>query len=203
MRHAVDTRSIAAAAVMHDINLASGDARYRALWTRTMESAVQLLGNHPCIVTWVLFNEGWGQFASRAATQRVRALDPTRPVVAVSGWYDQGAGDFCAVHNYFRDLAVFPDQKGDGRACVTDEFGGLVHNVAGHAQMSHSYGYDVYDDIAALRSALRAMLDAMNALEAQGLAGYVYTQLSDVEGETNGILTYDRKVNKLMEGVRA
>ena len=192
----------------HWIALGAKSPRYRQLWRDTCEATVRGLGNHPCIVTWVLFNEGWGQFAGESATALVRALDRTRPIQAVSGWYDSGAGDFCGAHNYFRPQQVFRDPfdgklprgtcvKRGPRACVTDEFGGIVHNVAGHAQHTRSFGYDVRETREAYAAAVRALLAEMDALEADGLAGYVYTQVSDVEEETNGILTYDRRVNKL------
>ncbi|MBR2789504.1 MAG: glycoside hydrolase family 2 [Eggerthellaceae bacterium] len=192
----------------HWISLGAANPRYRQLWRDTCESTVRSLANHPCIVTWVLFNEGWGQFASRSAAGLVHKLDATRPIQAVSGWYDNGAGDFFGAHNYFRPQRVFPDRfagilpkgtcvKRGSRACVTDEFGGIVHNVAGHAQHAQSYGYDVRETRGEYAAAVRGLLNEMDALEARGLAGYVYTQVSDVEEETNGILTYDRRVNKL------
>ena len=201
----------------HWISLGAASPRYRALWRSTAAEVVANLRNHPSIITWVLFNEGWGQFASASACEMVRAADGSRPVQAVSGWYDQGAGDFFGVHNYFRPQQVFADpfagkaarepREGDptsratgtrtARACVTDEFGGLVLNVPGHAQLSTSFGYDLYEDRETYAAAVRALLAQMDALEAKGLAGYVYTQVSDVEEETNGILTYDRRVNKL------
>ena len=192
----------------HWISLGARNPRYRQLWRDTCEATVRRLANHPCIVTWVLFNEGWGQFASESATALVRKLDPTRPIQAVSGWYDAGAGDFCGAHNYFRPQQVFRDPfdgklpwgtcvKRGPRACVTDEFGGIVHNVAGHAQHTRNFGYDVRETQGEYAAAVRELLAQMDALETDGLAGYVYTQVSDVEEETNGILTYDRRVNKL------
>ncbi len=185
----------------HQAKLGAGNPRYRNLWTETAKDTVRLLSPHPSVVCWVLMNEGWGQFDSAAACDMVRKLDPTRPVHAVSGWYDQGAGDFFGVHNYFRPQRVFGDPFASrdevGRASVTCEFGGLVHNVAGHAQFSQSFGYDMHDTIKSYQQALSELLAKMNALEAEGLTGYVYTQVSDVEEETNGILTYDRRVNKL------
>ena len=90
--------------------------------------------------------------------------------------------------------------KRGSRACVTDEFGGIVHNVEGHAQHTRSFGYDVRETREEYAAAVRSLLAEMDALEADGLAGYVYTQVSDVEEETNGILTYDRRVNKLDPG---
>ena len=176
--------------------LGAGDAGYREEWTRTCRETVRLLGNHPCIVCWSLMNEGWGQFNARAAYDMVRSLDPTRAIDAVSGWYDQRCGDFYSVHNYFRDMAVWRDH-GAHRAFFVSEFGGYTHRVNGHSSLDEAYGYEPYDDIDEWRAAVRALLAEMDALEPKGLAGYVYTQVSDIEEETNGILTYDRRVNKL------
>ena len=176
--------------------LGAGDAGYREEWTRTCRETVRLLGNHPCIICWSLMNEGWGQFDARAAFNMLRGLDPTRTIDAVSGWYDQRCGDFYSVHNYFRDMAVWRDRRAR-RAFFVSEFGGFTHRVNGHSALDEAYGYEPYDDIVEWRQAVRKLLAEMDALEPKGLAGYVYTQVSDIEEETNGILTYDRRVNKL------
>ena len=184
--------------------LGSTDEAYRDEWTRTCEDVIGRLGAHPCIVGWVLFNESWGQFDSAAATQLAWDLDPTRPVVAASGWYDQGAGDIRGVHNYFRGMHMFDDPYAEGgqkpsRAQMVTEFGGLTWHIDGHSQLEHSYGYAEFETMADWRQGLDAMLAQMDALEAEGLSGYIYTQLTDVEEETNGLLTYDRRVDKLEE----
>lgn len=167
---------------------------YRQEWTRTCRETVRLLGNHACIIGWSLFNEGWGQFDARTACDMVRSLDPTRVIDAVSGWYDQRCGDFSSVHNYFRTLKVWPDRH--DRAFFVSEFGGFSHRVEGHSSLPECYGYEIYEDIDEWRHAVRALLDHMRSLKGRGLAGYVYTQVSDIEEETNGMLTYDRRVNK-------
>ena len=180
----------------HQAELGSDSAAYREEWRRTCKEMVDRLKGHPCIVTWVLFNEGWGQFDSAVECERVRKLDPTRPIDAVSGWYDQGAGDFMSVHNYFRSLKVWPDAH--KRAFAISECGGLTYRVEGHSSLPEAYGYAAYDAPDAWRQAVRKLLAHLDGLEAKGLAGYVYTQLTDIEEEVNGILTYDRKVNKLL-----
>lgn len=184
----------------HLPGLAADDPAFREEWTAMCAGTVEHLRNHPCVVAWVLFNEAWGQFDACRATELVRGLDPTRPVDAVSGWYDQRCGDFLSVHNYFRPLEVYPDAARPPRAFVISEFGGLSHRVDGHSALPTSYGYGSSGDLAAFRTGVRETLARADALEAEGLAGYVYTQLSDVEEETNGLLTYDRRVNKLAEG---
>ncbi|MBR0405750.1 MAG: glycoside hydrolase family 2 [Eggerthellaceae bacterium] len=181
----------------HRDNLGSGDERYREEWRSTCREVMRILGNHPCIICWSLFNEGWGQFNAKDACAMARAQDPTRPIDATSGWYDQGCGDFNSVHNYFRDMKVWRDWRGH-RAFFVSEFGGYTHRVEGHSALEEAYGYELYDDLGEWRSAVRSLLAQMDALEPKGLAGYIYTQVSDIEEETNGILTYDRRVNKLM-----
>ena len=187
----------------HQEKLGSAGAAYRSEWVRTCRETVELLGNHPCIITWVLFNEGWGQFDARAMHSMVRAMDPTRPIDATSGWYDQGCGDFHSVHNYFRDMTVWRDgahwSDGGGRAFVVSEFGGYSLHVDGHSALDKVYGYEVYQDADTWQQKVHAALDEMDALEPHGLAGYVYTQVSDIEEEMNGLLTYDRRVNKMLE----
>lgn len=182
--------------------LGGADEAYRQEWTQTCEDVVTRLAGHPCVVMWVLFNESWGQFDSGVATQMVWDLDPTRPVVSVSGWYDQGCGDIRGVHNYFRGMQVFDDPyagkgKLGARAQMMTEFGGLTWHVDGHSALEHSYGYAEFDSAEAWRAGLDELLASADALEADGLSGYIYTQLTDVEEETNGLLTYDRKVDKL------
>ena len=190
----------------HRRALSAGDAAFRQEWEETCDAMVRRLMGHPCVVTWVLFNEGWGQFDAAREAERVHALDPTRPIDATSGWYDQGAGDFLSHHNYFRPLAVFRDAKRlcgyaaarGGRAFIISEFGGWTWFVASHSEGERGYGYGGFETLAAWRDAAAGSLAEAGALEAQGLAGYVYTQLSDVEDELNGILTFDRRVNKLV-----
>ena len=181
----------------HWKNLGAGDAGFREEWTAICKATVELLRNHPSIIGWSLFNEGWGQFCAAQTCAMVRALDPTRFIDAVSGWYDHGCGDFYSVHNYFRDMAVWHDPH--KRAFFISEFGGFTHRVDGHSSLDEAYGYEPYDDRGEWRAAVRALLAEVEALEPHGLAGYVYTQVSDIEEETNGVLTYDRRVNKLVD----
>ena len=182
--------------------LGATDATYREEWTQTTEQIVTRLGNHPCIIGWVLFNESWGQFDAAAATQMVQDLDGSRPVVSASGWYDQGTGDIQGIHNYFRGIHMFDDPfaTGDGqglRAQMYTEFGGLTWRIEDHAQLEHTYGYAEFETLADWRAGYEKLIAEADALEAQGLSGFVYTQLTDVEEETNGILTYDRRIDKL------
>ncbi len=191
----------------HRRALAADDEAYRTEWSETCTDMVKLLAGHPSIVTWVLFNEGWGQFDADKAAEQVHRLDPTRPIDAVSGWYDQHCGDYLSHHNYFRPLTVAQDRRAlqgyaaarGCRAFVISEFGGWTQRIEGHAATATSYGYGNFAALDAWREAVRRTLTQAEALVPRGLAGYVYTQLSDVEGELNGILTYDRRVNKLLD----
>lgn len=181
----------------HHEDLSAGEDGYREEWTETCQEMVKLLDGHPSIGFWTLFNEGWGQFDARAATEAVRALDATRPIDATSGWYDQGCGDFLSIHNYFRPLRAgwYGKQRGN-RAAIISEFGGLAQMTSGHTSLDHSYGYGDFATVEDWRGAVQKLLAVAESLQAEGLVGYVYTQVSDVEEEVNGLLTYDRKINK-------
>lgn len=177
--------------------LSAGNEGYRKEWTETCQEMVKLLDGHPSIGIWTLFNEGWGQFDARAATEVVRALDATRPIDATSGWYDQGCGDFLSIHNYFRPLrAGWHGKQRGNRAAIISEFGGLAQMTPGHTSLDHSYGYGDFATVEDWRAAVKKLLAEVESLADEGLAGYVYTQVSDVEEEVNGLLAYDRKINK-------
>lgn len=181
----------------HHQALSAGKDSYRKEWTETCQEMVKLLDGHPSIGFWTLFNEGWGQFNAQAATEAVRALDATRPIDATSGWYDQGCGDFLSIHNYFRPLrAGWHGKQRGNRAVIISEFGGLAQMTSGHTSLDHSYGYGDFATVEDWRGAVQKLLGVAESLQVKGLAGYVYTQVSDVEEEVNGLLTYDRKINK-------
>ena len=181
----------------HHQALSAGEDGYRKEWTETCQEMVKLLDGHPSIGFWTLFNEGWGQFDARAATEAVRALDATRPIDATSGWYDQGCGDFLSIHNYFRPLrAGWHGKQRENRAAIISEFGGLAQMTSGHTSLDHSYGYGDFATVEDWRGAVQKLLAVAESLQVEGLSGYVYTQVSDVEEEVNGLLTYDRKINK-------
>lgn len=181
----------------HHQVLSAGDEVYRKEWKETCQEMVKLLDGHSSIGIWTLFNEGWGQFDARAAAEAVHALDATRPIDATSGWYDQGCGDFLSIHNYFRPLrAGWRGKQHGNRAAVMSEFGGLAQMTPGHTSLGHSYGYGDFATVKDWRVAVQKLLAEAESLQVEGLAGYIYTQVSDVEEEVNGLLTYDRKINK-------
>ncbi|MFO1476483.1 MAG: alpha-L-arabinofuranosidase C-terminal domain-containing protein [Verrucomicrobiota bacterium] len=167
-----------------------------------LQALIRGRGNHPSIVVWVPFNEGWGQFDTARIVDLVRKLDSTRLVDAASGWSDRGVGDLNDIHRYPGPGAPAPEKK---RASVLGEFGGLGLPVAGHTwQAEKNWGYQAYTNAEDLTAAYVKLLDQIPALvRTQGLSAAVYTQLSDVETEVNGLLTYDRAVLKMNETVLA
>lgn len=160
------------------------------------ERTVKTLYNSVSVCLWVPFNESWGQFDALKATEFVRRLDPTRPIDHASGWHDQGGGDFVSLHIYFRKVFL---PKPDPRVYVLSEFGGYSVKVEGHVfNKDKSFGYRKYPDLASFDDAYHALYNnEILPLIPKGLSATVYTQLTDVEDEINGLLTYDRKVVKL------
>lgn len=175
---------------------ARASSQGRGEYMDELEEMVGQLFNAPSVVMWVPFNEGWGQFDSTLVMERLRALDPTRPVDPASGWHDQGAGELRSLHVYFKPFRFRRDRR--GRALALSEFGGYNLRVDGHCFNQKDYGYRRLPDAAALwrdfsRLYEREVLPAVP----RGLCASVYTQLSDVEDELNGLMTYDRRVVKL------
>ena len=138
----------------------------------------------------------------------IRQLDPTRLIDSASGWFDQGCGDFVSVHNYFRKLSVPVERFSgkhlknhscpDGRARFLSEYGGLACQIKGHTSVDRIFGYKHYDTLPQFQEAYsRLIQDSLLPLKKKGLSGAVYTQVSDVEEEVNGLMTYDRKVIKI------
>ena len=175
----------------------------RAQFMEELGDMVRALYNHPCIVLWVPFNEGWGQFDSRTAVELIESIDRTRPIDPASGWHDQGFGVFRSLHVYFRRYKFKKDKL--DRAVILTEFGGYTHRVPNHAARGRAFGYKSCRTREKLTDALRRLYwsEIQPAMQ-QGLAAAVYTQLTDVETELNGLITYDRRVEKLTpETVRA
>ena len=168
----------------------------RAEYMDELEEMVLQLFNAPSVALWVPFNEGWGQFDSTFVMERLRLLDPTRPVDPASGWHDQGAGDLRSLHVYFKPFRFRRDRR--GRALALSEFGGYNLRVDGHSFNQKDYGYRRLPDAAALwRDFARLYEREVLPAVPRGLCAAVYTQLSDVEDELNGLMTYDRRVVKL------
>ena len=174
-----------------------GGVAGRGRFVRELVGVIRHLRAHPCIVVWVPFNEAWGQFDARGAERLVRRADPTRLVDAASGWFDQGGGDFRSRHRYVLRLVAPP--RGDERAFYLSEFGGLNLAVEGHVWCDPApFGYRFLEDREALARAMTELYrDQLVPLVAGGLAACTYTQVSDVERESNGLMTYDRVVTKV------
>ena len=167
----------------------------RKLWEQECKDTMDHLYNVPSISTWVPFNEAWGQFDAARIAQDMKKKDSTRTVDHASGWFDQKEGDFNSVHNYFRPLKV---EKDDKRAFVISEYGGFACHIKGHSSVDRVFGYKKYDTLEELSKAFHELIEKqVYALEEKGLSGAVYTQLSDVEEEVNGLVTYDRKIVKM------
>ena len=162
-----------------------------------MEATVKQLKNHPCIFYWTIFNEGWGQFDSSAAYDKLRELDDTRWIDSTSGWLRFGKTDVESIHCYFKKYRFRKDEK----PVVLSEFGGFSHGVEDHVfNTDKSYGYGSCPDLPSLGERIEKLYrDEIIPAAKLGLCASVYTQVSDVEDEINGLLTYDRKVEKLTQ----
>ncbi|MCC8047392.1 MAG: glycoside hydrolase family 2 [Clostridiales bacterium] len=170
---------------------ASADDRVQ--WEKECKRTVETLYNCPCIALWTIFNEGWGQFDSLRLEKEIRAMDPTRLIDHASGWYDQGGGDVKSVHNYFRALKV----KNDRRPFVLSEYGGYSCTIPGHVYSDVPYGYRTCGTTEELSAELKKLRQTIETLREKGLSGAIFTQLSDVEEETNGLYTWDREICKV------
>ena len=161
-----------------------------------LRAMVQHLYNCPCIAMWVPFNEGWGQFDAARAVGVIHGIDTSRTVDHASGWHDQGIGETKSLHVYFRPYVFKPDRR--GRAVILTEFGGYNCLVPGHSFNDRDFGYKRLGDADKLRAALEELYSQQIApAYEQGLAAAIYTQVSDVEDELNGLITYDRQVVKI------
>lgn len=170
---------------------AGGKTGYEREWPRI----IQARWNHPSIVMWVPFNEGWGQYDTARITDLTRQTDPSRLVDNPSGWTDVGAGDVHDIHSYPGPSTPAWEPK---RAAVLGEFGGLGLPIDGHTWINkNNWGYVTYKSPAELTTAYVGLLNKLKDLIPMGLSAAVYTQTTDVEVEVNGWLTYDRKVWKI------
>lgn len=168
----------------------------RDQYVQDLYDTVDLLYNTPSLAVWVPFNEGWGQFDSLQMTQILWELDETRLVDHASGWHDQGGGDFKSRHVYFRPVRLRADRH---RVLALTEFGGYSLPVQGHTASKKEFGYRMYHTEAEFMDALSKLYEeeVLPHARKRGLSAAVYTQLSDVEDEVNGLLTYDRRVCKV------
>lgn len=170
----------------------------RRIFLDSMLETAELLGNHPCICVWTIFNEGWGQFCGDDAYTLLHKKDPFRLIDTASGWFRVKNSDFESKHIYFKKLSI---------GCLSlpqllSEYGGYSFKLPEHSfNLEKTYGYRKYSDEKEFTEALCALFDRVVSLARDGLCGSVYTQLSDVEDETNGFLTFDRRKCKVSPGV--
>lgn len=177
------------------------DAEGRAEYYTELEEMIRHLYNCPSIVMWVPFNEGWGQFDAAEAVRRIQALDTTRTIDHASGWHDQGIGDFKSLHVYFKPYKFSEDKK--KRCVILTEFGGYSLAVKDHQfNTEKEFGYKKITSMEELEAAYKKLYEEeIIPVKKRGLSASVYTQVSDVEDEINGIVTYDRKVVKFNPAV--
>ena len=182
-----------------DLGAGGGEQR-KAFFERHCLDTVAHLSGHPCVVGWTIFNEGWGQYDSDRIYRLLKRADPTRFFISASGWFAQRESDVQSEHVYFTSRVLEGDRP--GQFLLLSECGGFSRRVEGHvAQDRRNYGYgEQCRSQEALTARIRDMYDSMVLPSIpKGLCGCVYTQLSDIEGETNGLYTYDRVVRKVDE----
>lgn len=171
------------------------DSKTRERFLQSMKETIHQLYNHPCILYWNIFNEGWGQFNSDELYHQARSLDDTRIIDTTSGWFRRNQTDIESLHIYFGPWnQIHPYQK----PLVLSEFGGYTYPVEGHLfNPDHAYGYKACKSQEEFQSQMIHLYqNKILASIEKGLCGAICTQISDVEDEINGFLTYDRKVCK-------
>ena len=171
------------------------DAKVRERFIRGMEATVEQLGSFPCICLWTIFNEGWGQFDADAVYEQFVKLDDTRFIDSTSGWFRRKKTQVDSRHVYFRKVNLEAKDK----PLYLSEFGGYSCKIEGHSfNPDETYGYGKFTDRGKFVDALTALyMDQIVPCVEKGLSAAVYTQVSDVEDETNGLRTYDRRIEKV------
>ncbi len=171
------------------------DKKTREAFLKAMEQTVEQLKNHPSVCYWTIFNEGWGQFESTEAYRKMKELDTDRFIGSYSGWFKGGESDVSSEHCYFKPFKTYKSEK----PLVLTEFGGYAFAPENHRfNVGDEYGYKKFKNREELVSAVTGLYerDIIPAIK-EGLCAAIYTQVSDVEDETNGFLSYDRKVLKI------
>ena len=172
------------------------NARRREAFERDSTATVEYLYNHPSVVYYTIFNEGWGQFDADEQYARLKPLDTTRVWDSTSGWFTEKQSDVQSEHIYFKKLNMKNDPE---KPLVLSEFGGYSCKIADHSfNLDKTYGYSFFTDREKFEDALEKLyLDEVAGMIDRGLSAAVYTQVSDVEDETNGLFTYDRQISKV------
>lgn len=171
------------------------DKATRKAFEDGMVTTVKQLYNHPCICYWTIFNEGWGQFCSAEMYEALKKIDSSRFIDATSGWFRGKKSDVESLHVYFKPVKISAGEK----PVVLSEFGGYSYQPEGHVfHPGKPYGYKFFEDRNAFEDALVHLYESeIIPAISRGLCGAIYTQVSDVEDETNGLISYDRKVLKV------
>ena len=171
------------------------DKEARLVFEREMIGTIEHLHNFPSVLYYTIFNEGWGQFDADRMYLVAKKQDPTRIYDSTSGWFWRRRSDVDSRHVYFKKVRI---GRRDGRPIVISEFGGYSHRVKGHLFGESEYGYGGYETAKEYEDALiRLYGEEIKPLIRKGICALVYTQVSDVEDETNGLITYDRRIVKL------
>ena len=169
--------------------------RQKTMFEKCTKGTVDVLYNHPCVCYYTIFNEGWGQSDADGMYKLLKQYDPTRIWDATSGWFTEKESDVQSEHSYFKPVKL----KATDRPLVLSEFGGYSFKVEGHSfNLDNNYGYKTFDSAEKLTEGLKKLyLDEIVSAVENGLCAAVLTQVSDVEDETNGLFTYDRRVTKV------
>ncbi len=169
-----------------------------SIFRREWKAIMDANHNFPCIVVWVPFNEAWGQFKTEEITKWTAEYDPSRLVNSASGGNFHYVGDIIDIHNYPSPVMPAPKLYGKEQVIVLGEFGGLGLPIEGHTwQEKNNWGYQTFKNADELYERYKGFMDDMVGLIKNGLSAAVYTQTTDVEIETNGLMTYDREVIKV------
>ena len=167
------------------------------MFSREARQTIDLLYNHPSVIYYTIFNEGWGQFNADRNYLELKAYDPTRVYDATSGWFWEKHSDVHSEHIYMRPLKL---RARKGRPLILSEFGGYCWKEMEHSfNLDNTYSYKDFKSAKEFEAAFIKLYDeqVIPHIKKQGLCGLVYTQVSDVEDETNGLLTYNRQVLKV------
>ncbi len=180
---------------MHRL-LGRKEEKSRRFYLDCVKPTIEYLYNSASLFMWSPFNEGWGQFDSVSVTSMVSVIDSNRLIDSSSGWFDMGCGDFKSRHVYFRRARLHNDKV---RILSLSEYGGYSMKVKGHMASKKTFGYKYFSSPEKLLKGLRKLFhkDIVGNIKRAGLSMAVLTQLSDVEGEVNGLVTFDRKVVKV------
>ena len=171
------------------------DKKSREIFEKEMRGTIEHLNRFPSVLYYTVFNEGWGQFCADDMYEIAKVCAPDRIVDSTSGWFVRKKSDVDSRHVYFKPVKL--GKLGD-RPIVISEFGGYSHRIDGHLATQDNYGYRLYKSIEDFREGFRALYeDEILPLIPKGISALIYTQVSDIEDETNGLVTYDRRICKL------